>query len=53
MESKKKPKISIMTVNHWKNKFDRSIRILLESGITIEELIEEIKKIENEKINQT
>jgi uncharacterized protein (UPF0218 family) len=53
MESKKDAKISVMTVNHWRNKFDRSIRILLESGITSQELIEEIKKITDEKNNKT
>ena len=53
MESKKDAKISVMTVNHWKNKFDRSIHILLESGIDARELIEEIIKINNEKDNKT
>jgi len=51
MEDKKERQISSTIVRHWKNKFDKSIRILLESGIKSEELIEEIKIVENEKNN--
>jgi hypothetical protein len=51
MEDKRERQISSTTVRHWKNKFDKSIRILLESGIKSEELIEEIKIVENEKNN--
>jgi hypothetical protein len=51
MEDKKQKQISSTIVRHWKNKFDRSIRILLESGVKSEELIEEIRIVEDEKNN--
>jgi len=51
MEEKKDRQISSTTVRHWKNKFDKSVRILLESGIKSEELIEEIKIVKDEKNN--
>ena len=38
-----------MVINHWKIKFEKSIRVLLQSGIKSDELIEKIKTIENEK----
>ena len=45
-------KVSLVTIKHWRKKFDRAIRILLESGIKSEDLISEIKIIENEKNNK-
>ena len=45
-------KIAPMIVNHWRNKFDKAIRVLLESGIKSDILIAEIKIVENEKNNQ-
>jgi len=51
MNAKKNKEISPITVTHWKMKFDKAIRILLLSGITAEELIGEIKIVENEKNN--
>jgi hypothetical protein len=47
-----KQKVSPVTVEHWKKKFDKAIQILLKSGIKSENLIEKIK-IENEKNNKT
>lgn len=44
-------KIIPVVINHWKNKFERAIHILLDSGINPDELIEKIKIIENEKNN--
>lgn len=41
----KKSIIAPMVTEHWKNKFEKSIPILLKSGYTIEELIEKIKEI--------
>jgi hypothetical protein len=46
---KEEKKISPMIVSHWKNKFDKAIRVLLISGVKSDELIAEIKKVENEK----
>jgi len=42
-------KITPMVVEHWKNKFNKAVDILLQSGIKSDELIEKIKIIENEK----
>jgi hypothetical protein len=36
-------------INHWRNKFEKSIHILLENNIKSNELIEKIKIIEDEK----
>jgi hypothetical protein len=38
-------RITPMVIEHWKNKFDKSIRILLKSGCQVEELIEKLKKV--------
>jgi hypothetical protein len=43
---------SPMIVNHWKNKFDKAIRILLQSGIKAETLIKEIQIVDHEKDNK-
>jgi hypothetical protein len=43
---------SPMIVNHWKNKFDKAIRILLKSGVPAETLIAEIQIVNHEKNNQ-
>ena len=51
MEDDRERKISSTIVRHWKSKFDKSIHVLLESGVKGEELIEEIKIVENEKNN--
>lgn len=51
---KEESKMNSMVTDHWKNKFDRAIRILLKSGYKIDELIEKIRVIaleENEKNN--
>lgn len=42
-------KVSQITVSHWKNKFDKAIRVLLQSGIKAEDLIKEIKIIDENK----
>jgi hypothetical protein len=44
-------KTSPIIVDHWKNKFEKAIRILLQNGINSNELIEKIKLAENEKDN--
>jgi len=46
-------KSSSVTIEHWQNKFNKAILILLKSGIKSDELIEKIKMIENEKNNTT
>ena len=51
METVSDKKITPLTITHWKNKFDKAIRILLQSGIKSEALIGEIKIVENEKNN--
>jgi hypothetical protein len=45
-------KVSETTIQHWKKKFNRSINILLQAGIESNDLIDEIKRIENEKNNK-
>ena len=42
-------KIASITITHWRKKFDKAIRILLQGGISDEQLIEEIKKVKDEK----
>ncbi len=44
-------KVPALVTEHWKKKFEKSIPILLKSGYTIEELIENLKKITNTEIN--
>lgn len=46
MEEKK---ISPIVKEHWKKKFEKSIYVLLQSGVKTETLIEEIKIIDNLK----
>ncbi len=53
MDIQGEKKVSSVTVQHWKTKFDKAIRVLLNSGIKGEDLIEEIKKVVNEKNNKT
>ena len=43
--SEESKKISPITLEHWKFKFNKSIRILLKNGICTEELIKEIMTI--------
>jgi hypothetical protein len=38
-------KTSPIVLEHWKFKFDKSIRILLENGVSAEELIRKIKAV--------
>jgi hypothetical protein len=49
METNGEKKIAPMTITHWKNKFNKAIYILLKSGISAEQLIDEIKSAANEK----
>jgi hypothetical protein len=52
MEATEDKKIGLITINHWRSKFDKAVRILLLSGIKSEILIEEIIIVENEKKNK-
>jgi len=53
MDIQGEKKVSPVTIRHWRTKFDKAIQILLNSGIRGEDLIEEIKKVVNEKNNKT
>jgi hypothetical protein len=47
-------RITPVVAEHWKNKFERSVRILIKSGYQIDELIYKLKDIsisEHEKNN--
>jgi len=47
-------RITPMITEHWKNKFEKAIRILLKSGHRLEDLIQKINEIaliEHEKDN--
>lgn len=46
---KDKLPVSPVITEHWKIKFEKSIRILLKSGYKIDDLIEKIKSIEIEE----
>lgn len=48
IENKNAPTIVVL---HWKNKFEKSIKVLLKHGYHVDELIEKIKEISNEKNN--
>ena len=52
MDIQGEKKVSPVTIEHWKKKFDKAIHILLKSGIKSEDLIEKIKT-ENGKNNKT
>lgn len=39
--------VTPIVTEHWKNKFDKAVRVLLKSGYKSEELIEKIKDITN------
>jgi hypothetical protein len=44
-------KMSPIVIDHWKRKFDKAIRVLLNGGVMASQLIEEIKIVDNEKNN--
>ena len=41
---KQNDKTNPIVIEHWKNKFEKSIQILLKSGLSPEDLIEQIKR---------
>ena len=49
MMQKEEKKTCPITLEHWKNKFSKSICILKDSGIRAEDLIEEIRKVYEDK----
>jgi hypothetical protein len=38
-------RITPMVIEHWRNKFDKAIRILLKSGCQTDDLIEKLKEV--------
>lgn len=51
---KEEKKITPIIKNHWNNKFEKAVRILIKSGCQVNDLTEKIKEIvlEDEKNNQ-
>jgi len=45
MSFKETMKITPVVIDHWKYKFERSIKILLKSGYQVDDLIKELKEI--------
>ncbi len=54
MNRKEKGKITPVVTEHWKNKFEKGVKILLKSGYQPHELIAKINEIvaESEKIEK-
>lgn len=54
MNTKESGNVKPIVIKHWKNKFDKSIRILSSNGYGVNDLIERIKEVvtENEKSDQ-
>jgi hypothetical protein len=53
MDIKYEKKVSPITEEHWRRKFNRAIYILLDCGVKSHELIEMIKTIEHDKSSET
>ncbi len=54
MNIKENGKSSPIVIKHWKNKFDKSVRILLGNGYNIDDLIKKINEIilENNQVEK-
>lgn len=46
---KQNDKTNPIVIEHWKNKFEKGVRVLLKSGHRVDELIESITKIQEEE----